>query len=323
MSAPSFEPPRLIGQSDAIHALLEKVKKAAVAPVSVLILGETGSGKDMVARLLHSLSPRASLPFIAINCGAIPGDVAESQLFGHEKGSFTGAVAQHTGFFETASSGTLFLDEIADAPAELQVKLLRVLETGTIMRVGGTDPIPVDVRVIAATHHNVALAVKEGRLREDLFYRLAALPLTVPPLRHRDGDAELIARQFVAELNARHGTSKGLSPQAIRVLATHRWPGNVRELRNVVERGFILADGQIELHPTPVGTPNGIVPTIDGTKLALRVGATLAESQQHFIAAVLKHHKGNKPLAAKSLGVSLKTLYNRLAAMRDPDDTAT
>ncbi|WP_070107471.1 sigma-54 interaction domain-containing protein [Burkholderia plantarii] len=311
------EPPRLGGQSSSIEALLAKVGRAALAPASVLIVGETGSGKDVVARLLHALGPRAARPFVAINCGAVARDVAESQLFGHEKGSFTGAVAQHIGFFEAARGGTLFLDEIADAPPELQVKLLRVLESGTITRVGGTEPIPVDVRVIAATHHDPAAAVRDGRFREDLFYRIAAVPLHVPPLRRREGDAEQLARELVAHLNARHGTAKRLSAQALRVLNTHSWPGNVRELRNVVERGFILADEQIELHP-PALAPAAAASVRDNV-MTLQVGATLAQSQQHFIAASLQYFDGNKPRTAKSLGISLKTLYNRLALMRDDD----
>ncbi|UVS97718.1 sigma-54 interaction domain-containing protein [Burkholderia glumae] len=316
MALPDSQPPRLAGQSSSIEALLAKVSRAALTQASVLIVGETGSGKDMVARLLHALGPRAAQPFVAINCGAVARDVAESQLFGHEKGSFTGAVAQHIGFFEAARGGTLFLDEIADAPPELQVKLLRVLESGTILRVGGTEPIPVDVRVIAATHHDPAAAVRDGRFREDLFYRIATVPLHVPPLRQREGDAELLARELVAQLNTRHGTAKRLSAQALRVLNTHSWPGNVRELRNVVERGFILADEQIELHP-PALAPAAA--SVRDNVMTLQVGATLAQSQQHFIAASLQYFDGNKPRAAKSLGISLKTLYNRLALMRDDD----
>ncbi|WP_186017976.1 sigma-54 interaction domain-containing protein [Burkholderia gladioli] len=313
MSNTDRDVPRLAGESPAITALLGRIRVAARSQASVLVVGETGSGKDVVARLLHALGPRAAMPFVAVNCGAIPHDIAESQLFGHEKGSFTGAVTQHIGYFETARGGTLFLDEVADMPLELQVKLLRVLETGTILRVGGSEAIPVDVRIVAATHRDPAQAVRTGRFREDLFYRLAIVPLHVPPLRQRDSDAETLAQALVEQLNARHGTSKRLSAQALKVLHTHSWPGNVRELRNVVERGFILADQQIELHPA-TRVP-AAASSVRANVMTLRIGSTLAQSQQNFIAEALRYFKGNKPRAAESLGISLKTLYNRLALM--------
>ncbi|CAG9219225.1 sigma-54 interaction domain-containing protein [Burkholderia gladioli] len=316
MSNTDRDVPRLAGESPAITALLGRIRVAARSQASVLVVGETGSGKDVVARLLHALGPRAAMPFVAVNCGAIPHDIAESQLFGHEKGSFTGAVTQHIGYFETARGGTLFLDEVADMPLELQVKLLRVLETGTILRVGGSEAIPVDVRIVAATHRDPAQAVRTGRFREDLFYRLAIVPLHVPPLRQRDSDAETLAQALVEQLNARHGTSKRLSAQALKVLHTHSWPGNVRELRNVVERGFILADQQIELHPA-TRVP-AAASSVRANVMTLRIGSTLAQSQQNFIAEALRYFNGNKPRAAESLGISLKTLYNRLALM-EPD----
>lgn len=305
---------RLSGHSGAIRTLLRKIEKIAATRASVLIVGESGVGKDIAARLMHDLSPRRRGPFIPINCGAIPPDIAESQLFGHEKGSFTGAVSQHVGFFEAARGGTVFLDEIAEMPCELQVKLLRALESNTITRVGGTDAIPLDVRVVTATHGDLAQAIREGRLREDLFYRIAVFALHVPALRHREGDAEHIAQNLIDRLNARHCTHKRLTSKALRTLRTHSWPGNVRELHNTIERAFILADEDIDIQPTQHTPPRE---AIRDDAMTLLIGATLAHSQQHFIAASLRHFKGDKPRTAKALGISLKTLYNRLALMRE------
>ncbi|AJK45778.1 sigma-54 interaction domain-containing protein [Burkholderia plantarii] len=325
MSRLPSEGRRLAGSSPRIQALLSKIEKIAATRASVLIVGESGAGKDIAARLVHDSSPRASGPFVAVNCGAIPADIAESQLFGHEKGSFTGAAAQHIGFFEAARGGTIFLDEIAEMPRDLQVKLLRALESNTIMRVGGTETIALDVRVVAATHHNPADAIRDGRLREDLFYRLAAMALHVPALRHRDGDVEEIARALIDTLNAQHGTSKALSAQALKLLRSYPWPGNVRELRNTIERAFILADDTIELD-----LPRQLPPRADvrDNVMSLPLGATLAHAQQRFIMASLRHFEGDKPRTAKALGISLKTLYNRLALMREhglqhePDESA-
>ncbi|UVS95414.1 sigma-54 interaction domain-containing protein [Burkholderia glumae] len=314
MSRLTSEGRRLAGSSPRIQALLSKLEKIAATRASVLIVGESGAGKDIAARLVHDSSPRANGPFVAVNCGAIPADIAESQLFGHEKGSFTGASAQHIGFFEAARGGTIFLDEIAEMPRDLQVKLLRALESNTIMRVGGTETITLDVRVVAATHHNPADAIRDGRLREDLFYRLAAMALHVPALRHRDGDVEEIARALIDTLNTHHGTHKALSAQALKLLRSYPWPGNVRELRNTIERAFILADDTIELD-----LPRQLPPRADvrDNVMSLPLGATLANAQQRFIMASLRHFDGDKPRTAKALGISLKTLYNRLALMRE------
>ncbi|WP_186172500.1 sigma-54 interaction domain-containing protein [Burkholderia gladioli] len=314
MSKTSSDGLRLVGSSPRIQALLSKIEKVAATRASVLIVGESGAGKDITARLVHDSSTRAGGPFVAVNCGAIPADIAESQLFGHEKGSFTGAAAQHTGFFEAARGGTIFLDEIAEMPREMQVKLLRALESNTIMRVGGTETIALDVRIVAATHHNPVDAIRDGRLREDLFYRLAAFALHVPALRHRDGDVEEIARDLVAALNAQHGSDKQLSAQALKTLRAYPWPGNVRELRNTIERAFILADHDIDLD-----LPRQLPPRADvrDNVMSLPLGATLAHAQQRFIVASLRHFEGDKPRTAKALGISLKTLYNRLALMRD------
>ncbi|MDN7614877.1 sigma-54 interaction domain-containing protein [Burkholderia cepacia] len=310
---------RLSGRSRPIQTLLMKVSRVAATRISVLIVGESGAGKDIVARLLHDLSPRRRGPFVPVNCGAIPPDIAESQLFGHEKGSFTGAIAQHVGMFEAARGGTLFLDEIAEMPAELQVKLLRTLESNTIVRVGGHEPIPLDVRIVAATHHDPVEAVRSGRLREDLFYRIAPVALHVPALRQREDDVDDIALQIVERLNARHRTRKRLSMQAMKALRAYSWPGNVRELRNALERAFILADEQIDLQ-----LPRRLLPRDDvrHNAMTLHFGTTLAHTQQRFIVASLRHFNGDKPRTAKALGISLKTLYNRLALLPEHERNA-
>ncbi len=307
------------GRSRSIQTLLMKVSRVAATRISVLIVGESGAGKDIVARLLHDLSPRRRGPFVPVNCGAIPPDIAESQLFGHEKGSFTGAIAQHVGMFEAARGGTLFLDEIAEMPAELQVKLLRTLESNTIVRVGGHEPIPLDVRIVAATHHDPVEAVRSGRLREDLFYRIAPVALHVPALRQREDDVDDIALQIVERLNARHRTRKRLSMQAMKALRAYSWPGNVRELRNALERAFILADEQIDLQ-----LPRRLLPRDDvrHNAMTLHFGTTLAHTQQRFIVASLRHFNGDKPRTAKALGISLKTLYNRLALLPEHERNA-
>ncbi|MEY8172375.1 sigma-54 interaction domain-containing protein [Burkholderia multivorans] len=312
MSKSDDDGTRLFGRSRSIQTLMLKVSRVATTRASVLIVGESGAGKDIVARLLHDMSPRRRGPFVPVNCGAIPADIAESQLFGHEKGSFTGAVAQHVGMFEAARGGTLFLDEIAEMPLELQVKLLRTLESNTIMRVGGHEAIPIDVRIVAATHHDPVEAVRSGRLREDLFYRVATVALHVPALRQREDDVGEIAMQIVERLNTRHRTRKRLSTQAMKALRAYTWPGNVRELRNAVERAFILADEQIDLQLPRRQPPRE---EVRHNAMTLHIGTTLAHTQQRFIVASLRHFNGDKPRTAKALGISLKTLYNRLALL--------
>ncbi|KVE91520.1 sigma-54 interaction domain-containing protein [Burkholderia vietnamiensis] len=319
MSKSDDDGTRLFGRSQTIQDLLHKISRVAATRVSVLVVGESGAGKDIVARLIHDMSPRRRGPFVPVNCGAIPKDLAESHLFGHEKGSFTGAVAQHVGMFEAARGGTLFLDEIAEMPAELQVKLLRTLETNTIMRVGGHEPIPLDVRIVAATHHDPVDAVRSGRLREDLFYRIATIALHVPALRQREDDVGNIAVQIIDRLNARHRTRKRLSMQAMKALRAYTWPGNVRELRNALERAFILADEQIELQLPRRQPPRE---EVRHNAMTLHIGATLAHTQQRFIVASLRHFNGDKPRTAKALGISLKTLYNRLALLPEHERNA-
>lgn len=299
----------LLGNSTAIRALRAQIERVARTSVSVLILGESGSGKELAARALHAASDRRDGPFVAVPCGAMPADLAESQWFGHERGSFTGAVDQRRGYFEAANGGTLFLDEIGDMPPAMQVKLLRALESGTLCRVGGSQAVPVDVRVIAATRHDVTEALRNGALRDDLLYRLAAFVLHVPALRHRDGDIATLAHAHIRSLNARARTSKRLSVASMRALDAHAWPGNVRELHHVIERAFILSDDVLHVTTDSVMPAD---PVVHHGTLELPRVITLADAQHHFIAASLAHHENDKPRTARSLGVSLKTLYNRL-----------
>jgi len=226
----------LIGSSAEMQKVFDLIGRVAPTDATVLITGESGTGKELVAHTVHNLSRRRTTPFLPINCGAISHTLIESELFGHERGSFTGADRMHQGLFERASGGTIFLDEITEMPMESQVKLLRALETGTIMRVGGEQPISVDVRVIAASNRQPEEAIAEGRLREDLFYRLNVFPIWIPPLRSRPGDVELLAQHFLAELNRADGGSKTFTGAALRRLRAHDWPGNVRELKNLVQR---------------------------------------------------------------------------------------
>jgi len=290
----------------------EQICRVAPTRASVLLIGESGSGKELAARAVHEHSARADHPFVAINCGAIAHTLIEAELFGHEKGSFTGAVRDHTGVFERADKGTLFLDEIADMPCDLQVRLLRVLETARFFRVGGMHETEVDVRVIAATNRCPMQAVTERKLREDLLYRLAVFPIELPPLRDRGNDIELLAEHFLTELNASSGVHKQFSADSRLALRTHRWPGNVRELRNAVERAYILADRLVELSPLQAGV-RGLIRAGRGVaSVPIEVGANLKEAERSLIEATLEHFDGNKTQAAVALGCSLKTLYNKL-----------
>jgi two-component system, NtrC family, response regulator HydG len=305
----------LIGRSAVMQHLFEQIRRVAPTRASVLIVGESGTGKELVARELHDRSPRADQPFVAVNCGAIPANLIEAELFGYERGSFTGAVRSHAGYFERAAGGTLFLDEITEMPMEMQVKLLRVLESGCTVRVGGDHEIPVLCRVIAATNRDPTRAVNEGRLRGDLLYRIAVFPLYIPVLREREDDAELLARHFLAQLNVEEGADKRLSSDSLICLKQHAWPGNVRELRNAVQRAFILADEALELRNV-VSKPMVVSIMSDARALRIPVGTALAEAERWMILATLKECGGNKTRAAALLGVSLKTLYNRLNEYR-------
>ncbi|HVT17127.1 MAG TPA: sigma-54 dependent transcriptional regulator [Thermoanaerobaculia bacterium] len=304
----------LLGASPPMLAVYEMLHRVAPTDATVFLVGESGTGKDLAAQTLHGLSRRARAPFLPLNCGAISPTLIESELFGHERGSFTGAQRRHKGYFERAHLGTLFLDEISEMPIELQVKLLRVLETGTVARIGGDQPVDVDVRVYAATNRDPQKAVNEGKLREDLLYRLQVFPIHMPPLRERAGDVELLATYFLDQLNERQGTSKKFTDDAKERLHSHRWPGNVRELKNVVHRAFIMADDDISPRclPREVGGDSGLVRSLN-----FQVGASIADVEQRLIMATLDAYSGNKRKTADVLGVSLKTLYNRLNTYRE------
>nr|WP_316639560.1 sigma-54 dependent transcriptional regulator [uncultured Roseateles sp.] len=307
---------QLWGRAPAMRRIYEQISRVAGTAVTVFITGESGTGKEVVAQTVHDLSRRRKQPFLAVNCGAISPNLIESEIFGHEKGSFTGADRQHQGFFERAHGGTLFLDEITEMPLELQVKLLRVLGTGTFMRVGSTQPQATDVRVIAATNRSPDQAVASGRLREDLLYRLNVFPIELPPLRERSEDVALLAEHFLAEICQREGALKHFSAAALELLGGYRWPGNVRELRNVVQRAYVMADGPTisdEWLPQTGQTSSASWPdksTVPG--LVIPLGSSLAEAERLLILATLNHFGHQRERTAAALGISLKTLYNRL-----------
>ena len=296
----------LNGASQAMEALYRQIARVALTDATVLLEGESGTGKELIAQTLHQASARAGKPFIAI-----PAHLIEAALFGHEKGSFTGALRQHIGYFEYASGGTLFLDEITEMPTDMQVKLLRVLESGSFLRVGGNGEVRADVRIIAATNRELREAVEEGGLREDLLYRLAVFPIRVPALRERGKDVELLAQHFLQCLNREGGTSKQFSRHALERIRAHSWPGNVRELKNMVHRAYILASETLEADETAFAAGGGAA-RLDNGLLSFAIGTPLADAQRETILATLHHFNGNKRQTANALGISLKTLYNRL-----------
>lgn len=315
---------RIVGKSPAIQLLCAHIEKVAPTNATVLLVGESGTGKELAAEAIHLASARHEKPFMAVNCGAISPNLIESELFGHEKGAFTGADRQHKGYFERANGGTLFLDEITEMSMELQVRLLRVLETGCFMRVGTHEEIAADVRVVAATNRNPEQAVAKGTLREDLYHRLSVFPLELPPLRERGDDILLIAEHFLQTLNTEYGTNKRFSEEARNAMLTYTWPGNIRELRNYVYRSHILADDLIK------GDFNSF--SLDshsagwGTEIKVPVGVPLADANRQLILATLKQCGGVKKVAAEMLGISLKTLYNRLeeyGALNDVDESSS
>jgi len=316
------------GRSHAMQRVYEQISRVAGTAVTVLITGESGTGKEVAARTIHELSRRRKQPFLAVNCGAISPHLIESEIFGHEKGSFTGADRQHLGFFERAHGGTLFLDEITEMPLELQVKLLRVLETGTFMRVGSTTAQETDVRVIAATNRVPEQAVTSGKLREDLLYRLNVFPIHLPPLQDRIEDIPLLADHFLQDICRREGQNKRFAQRAVDKLKTYRWPGNVRELRNVVQRIYLMEEGhEIGDEWLQFEVPRSS--TSDNATITVRVGTPLAEVERTLILATLQRFGNHKEKTAAALGVSLKTLYNRLkeysqdaAAAAAGDETA-
>ena len=310
---------RIIGNSPSIRAIYRVIEQSAPTSASVLIWGESGTGKELAAQTIHELSPRSSFPFVAINCAAIPETLLESEIFGHEKGAFTGAHDRRTGVFELAHRGTLFLDEIAEMQPATQVKLLRVLQERSFRRLGGRQEQSVDVRVIAATNQNPTEAVRSGRLREDLYYRLNVFAIEIPPLRERREDVPLLIQRFLNEFNATNEKSvRGVDQEAMQILEQYPWPGNIRELRNVIERATILSDtefiGTRNLPPLLVTRGEETLPNI-----TLTPGTTVDEAERRLILLTLDHLHNNKTRAAETLGISLKTLHNKLNRMKDEE----
>jgi len=303
----------LLGESPAMQEVFRLIEKVGPTEASVLLTGESGSGKELAAQSIHERSQRRHGPFIAVNCGAIPAGLIEAELFGYEKGSFTGAMRAHAGVFERAQGGTLLLDEVIEMPLDMQTRLLRVLETRKFYRVGASTEYLSDVRVIAATNRCPLQAVQNGQLREDLLYRLAVFPIHLPPLRSRANDVEVLAEHFLAELNAEGRTQKRLSAPARMTLQQHSWPGNVRELRNCMERAYILCDTMLELAPLiQNGSVHETDPPAQRDRLDIRVGSRIYDMERSLIEATLDYFQGNKRRAADALGCSLKTLYNKL-----------
>ncbi|MGQ0523397.1 MAG: sigma-54-dependent transcriptional regulator [Betaproteobacteria bacterium] len=301
---------RLLGAAPAMQHVYDQLQRVAPTAATVLITGESGTGKELAAQTIHDMSRRRKELFLPVNCAAISPQLIESEMFGHERGSFTGATREHKGYFERASGGTVLLDEITEMPVELQVKLLRVLESGVFMRVGSTREIDVDVRVIAATNRVPEAAVAEGKLREDLLYRLRVFPLHLPPLRERGDDIVLLANHFLDEMNRVESGNKRFAPAVLERLKVYDWPGNVRELRNVVQRAFIMADDLLDERCLPPELSQSRPGT--GPFFQVRAGSKVADVERQLILATLEQCGGTKEKAAAMLGISLKTLYNRL-----------
>ena len=309
----------LVGGSQSMQNVFSMIRQVAPSKAPVLIAGESGTGKELVARAIHHLSPRRDGPFIAINCAAMPETLMESELFGHEKGAFTGAVERRAGCFELAQHGTLLLDELAEMPVNTQAKLLRVLEDSRVRRLGGKTEMVVDVRVIAATNKVLDDALRKGDLRDDLYYRLNVFQISMPPLRQREGDLPLLSEALVRDLNRKHGCKvTEVGKDALDLLRRHSWPGNVRELRNVLERAVIIA-GEGAVTPAHLPRDFGISigarsvpepPEMDAVRLP--VGTTVSEAEKALIQLTLQHTRNNKTRAAEILGISLKTLFNKL-----------
>jgi DNA-binding NtrC family response regulator len=336
----------MVGHSPPMRRLFEQLDRAAPSELPIFVRGESGTGKELVARAVHQVSRRRRAPFVALNCGAIPSQLAESELFGHERGSFTGATRAQIGAFERASGGTLFLDEVTEMPLDLQVALLRVLEQRTIQRVGGAKEIAVDVRIVAATNRDLAEAVRDGRFRADLRFRLDVLPLSLPPLRERGDDVLVLAHHFLAATTPGENSPSGPAPvgprfssAALEALRQHPWPGNVRELKNAVQRAAVLHQGP-EIEPEDLGLdattrepqpPSGRGPDVSGeispsadvappgvpqgpSPISINPSLTLAEAERVLVLAALERHAGHRGHAALALGIAPKTLYNKLRA---------
>jgi len=318
---------RLVGRSAAMQDVFSLIRQAAPRSVSILLIGESGTGKELAAREIHNLSLRANQPFVAVNCAALPETLIESELFGHEKGAFTGAFERRPGCFEQAEGGTLFLDEITEMPPATQSKLLRALEEHSVRRLGGKTEIPVDVRVIAATNRHPDEALRENQLRGDLYYRLNVFQIELPPLRKRVEDIPLLIDSMIPLLNEKHGTSiTSITPEVLERCREYAWPGNVRELRNVIERATILAgsgpiEGQhVQLDATPPAAPaapKAAAQNFPVETLTLRPGIPLSAVEIAFIELTLRYVNQNRKRAAAMLGISLRTLHNRINEIRE------
>jgi len=309
----------LVGVSEPMRQIYALIEQVAPSTASVLITGESGTGKELVARTIHNLSPRKNGSFVAINCSAIPETLMESELFGHERGAFTGAGARRLGCFELANGGTLLLDEIAEMPFSLQAKLLRVLEDRKIRRLGGSHEVSVDVRVLAATNRDPLESVRRGIFREDLLYRLNVITVELPPLRRRKEDITLLAQHLATILAERHGRpARFLSPAAVEALQSHHWPGNVRELRNVIERAVIICSGEaIERHHLAPYPLDQRARARSEDTITLPIGTPIEEVERQMIMRTLKKTENNKTRAAELLQISLKTLHNKLRNYRE------
>ena len=302
----------LVGESAAMHEVFETVKQVAPARATVLITGESGTGKELIARAIHQLSPRAQGPYIPVHCAALSPTLLESELFGHEKGAFTGATERRRGRFELADGGTLFLDEIGEIDAAIQVKILRVLEERRFERVGGSETVDTDVRLVAATNRDLKKLVGEGKFREDLFYRLYVVTVHLPPLRERTGDLPLLVSHFLQHYAKENGREiEGITPDAMDLMTSYPWPGNVRELRNVIERMVVLSRG-------PKLTVRELPPALrdhardSGVVLAGGGGLNIESAEKHLIVQALRRHEGNRGKAAQELGISRRTLHRKL-----------
>jgi DNA-binding NtrC family response regulator len=301
----------IIGTSPAMQAVFDTIRHVAPTKATVLIQGESGTGKELVARALHQASPRREGPFVPVHCAALAPTLLESELFGHEKGAFTGAVERRRGRFEMADGGTLFLDEIGEIEPSLQVKILRVLEERAFERVGGSETVTVNVRLVAATNKDLRQLVADGKFREDLFYRLFVVNLTLPPLRERDGDIVLLTQHYLKTLAAENGKSvPTLTAEAMDALTAYSWPGNVRELRNVIERMVVLnSTGKLNLDDVPATVRQG---AHDSGRDATRAGRVLRDAERQLIEDALRQHRGNRTKAAQHLGISRRTLHRKL-----------
>jgi two-component system response regulator HydG len=298
----------IITDDPAMKELLATVERVAASEIPVLLQGESGTGKELVARALHRLSPRAGEAFVAINCGAVPENLMESELFGHEKGAFTGALVRKPGLFEVADRGVLFLDEVGEISPLVQVKLLRAIETKEFFRVGGTRPVRTDVRLVSASNKNLKSEMQSGGFREDLYYRLNGVTLKLPALRERPADVPLLARHFVD----RYAGRKKLTPRALESLARYSWPGNVRELQMLIQRAAVLAASDvIDADDLPLDVRDQ-----SWKSAPVRTGLSLAEMEKEYIETVLRQHDGHRGKTARALGIDPKTLYNKLGPER-------